>query len=303
MITILRRRLDRIRLFRSYATFIEKKEFLSAMVALQNHAADWGMKKKLSKHCTTFSKSFGEGATTTSVAIKFFPVNVQSGIAVDFTPSKLTQEEWSHFRDILKTIFAKEVHQILSDFKLTRIEIAMDVEVPFDEMLCIAPRIATENLNYLKKGTRYLGQKGGMRTFCIYDKRKQLAEKAKVDLGHDLTRIEVRLRRSGKSLAEIATIQKPFGKFIAVRRAALSKICDKFPDDPVLQAFASSVVDGGSAQEAYLKFSKHYRKHLLKLLAPCSLRLNGKDEAWGAWISQQSSQVLSNFSGTEHQCN
>lgn len=295
MITFLRRRLDRVRLFRSYATHAEKKNFMSVLSTLESLAADKKLKRKPAKYCTTFSRSLGEGFAATSFSFKLFPVKANSGVAIDFTPSKLTPDGWSLFREMLGTIFHNDPHQILSDFKLSKVEIAMDVMVPFDELLCIAPGVATENLNYLAKGTRYLGQKGGKRTFCIYDKRKQLADEVAVDLGHDLTRIEVRVRRSGISLSEIAVIDKPFGELVAVRKTALSRLIVAHPGDSVLQVFFDHVMAGGSAQGAYLQLSKHRRKHLLGRLVRCSLGLNGKSETWGAWIEQQSSQVVANF--------
>ena len=272
---------------------------MSVLSTLEGHAAAKRLKRKPAEYCTTFSRSLGEGVAATSFSFKLFPVKANSGVAIDFTPSKLTPHGWSLFREMLGTIFHDGPQQILSDFKLSKVEIAMDVKVPFDELLCIAPGVATENLNYLAKGTRYLGQTGGKRTFCIYDKRKQLADEVAVDLGHDLTRIEVRLRRSGMSLSEMAVIDKPFGELVAVRKTALSRLIVEHPGDSVLHAFFAHVMAGGSAQGAYLQLSKHRRKHLLGRLAPCSLGLNGRSEAWGAWIAQQSSQVLANFTGAK----
>ncbi len=295
MLTILRRKLDRLRLYRTYSAFPETQEFMSALFGLEKMAAAGEMEKKPGKHCTRYSKRIGSGVNRTSVAIKLFPVKGSASIAIECTPSKLEPSEWADFREMLDKLLAGGASEVVSHFTLSRVEIAMDVKIPFGEAVCIAPGMVTENLKYLADGTRYLGQKGAKRTFCIYDKRKQLADRVAVDLGHDLTRIEVRLRHLGKSLAEMAGIERPFGNLLVLRMSALNKLHQSHPEDVVLDTFVSAVGNGGSAQEAYLKLSKHYRKHLLGLLAPHSLPLNGKADFWGDWIQKKSKLLVSNF--------
>lgn len=295
LITIVKRRLDRIRLFRSYSTYSEKKQFMTALGRLENLASAGEVMKKLGKYCTTYSMPLGSGLEATSVSIKLFPAKGEPGIAVECTPYKLDDSGWFSFRGLLKQVLGAGAKHVAGQFVLAKVEVAMDVKAPFDDLLCIAPGMETENLSYLKKGTRYLGQKWGKRTFCIYDKRKQLAEKLAVDLGHNLTRIEVRLRHLGKTMAEMPGIAKPFGELLVVRRAALQRLCETCPNEGVLQEFAKWVEGGDGAHAFYLQLSKHYRKRLRALILPHSIRLNSAEEVWGEWIAGQSKLLVENF--------
>lgn len=298
MLTIQIRRLDRIRLFHSYGGIAGMNEYLSIFAASNSNCVMLGLSKQSGKHLTSFIKPQGEGFNSTSVAVKFFPVNSeygQAGIAIEITPSKLSEEQWKDLRLLLDTLFSAGSQKVCQSFRLTKIEIAIDVKVPFDEVICIAPGISIENLNYLAKGTRYLGQKGGKKTFCIYDKRKQLADKLEVDLGHDMTRIEVRLRHLGKKVDQVSEIKNPFGNFVAIRKASLQRLCLKYQKDSVLHEFSEKVLSGQSAHAAYWAFPKHKKKHLLDRLRPSSLNLNGREAHWQQWIDRQQDKILNGF--------
>ncbi len=297
MITIVIRNIDRVRLYQSYGPYPESQGFTSALVTADQHIDSWGLEKKSSKYCTTFAKRLGIGASSTSIAVKFFPVHLKSGIAIDFTPKKLTDEHWDCFRSMLDKLFDGGHQKVFDDFKVTKLEVVFDVKVPFDEIICIAPGVGVENLHYLAKGTRYLGHKGGNRTYCIYDKRKQLADKVKVDLGHDRTRIEVRLRHLKKTIGEMASVKKPFGELIAIRKKSLLQLCHLYPDDKVLQTFAADVSVGVSPHAAYLKLEKLHKKNLAARLRSGALNLNGKAGQWETWIEQQAKQVIEKFHG------
>lgn len=68
--------------------------------------------------------------------------------------------------------------EVWSSFKLSKLEVAMDVKVPLQELVCVVPKITEVNQQYQAKGTLYLGHKYGARSYCIYNKRKQLLEKS-----------------------------------------------------------------------------------------------------------------------------
>ena len=171
----------------------------------------------------------------------------------------------------------------------------MDVKVPFDELVCLAPGMSIENLNYLDKGTRYLGQKGARRTYCIYDKRKQVAEELEVDLAEDTTRVEVRLRGTKKTLGQLEEFKNPFGPLVAIRKTALKLLCKKYPEDDLLYKFFAVVENGGSGQEIYTSLSKHSKKQLLLRLGELSLNLNGADVHWKKWLGRNYQWMYQHF--------
>lgn len=300
MLTIQKRTIDRIRLLRQYGDGIAaKKDFISVMARTQELAASLGLKKTPGKYSTTYTKSFGLGINATSVAIKFYSANKQATIAVDCTPRKLTLLEWGVFRGVLEALFNGGAKAIWNNFEIGRLEVAMDVKVPFDELACLAPGVSIENLNYLAKGTRYLGQKGARRTYCIYDKRKQIAEKLDVDLAENITRVEVRLRGTKKTLGQLEEFKNPFGPLVTIRKTALKLLCKKYPDDDLLFKFVSVIESGGSGQEAYMNLSKHSKKQLLHRLGEFSLNLNGDDAHWKKWLGRNYQWMHEHFFSDE----
>jgi hypothetical protein len=255
---------------------------------------------KESKYQTGFAREFGNGVNETSVALKFFPVKTKhgghgSGIAIEFTPTKLGSEDWCVFRSLLNAIIYGGCKAVLKEFLVYRLEVAVDIKSPLEDLLCISPGIEVENLNYLAKGTRYLGQKGGSRTYCIYDKRKQLADKVAVDLGSDLSRVEVRLRYLGKRLHELPLVKEPFRDLLVIRRAALLRLREKNPKDYLLIALSKRLDAGKSAHEAYLMETKHFRKQLVERLRPAGIVLNPKQEYWDKWVAEKTQMILSGF--------
>lgn len=292
-----------MRLFSSYGSTIgEKLAYNSALGITESQGDKWGLKKggKPSKYQTTFIRESGEGAGETTIAIKFFPVkgtngSHRSGIAIDFTPSKLSKVDWDTFRSMLDGIIGGGAQGVLEKFTVNRLELVVDVSVPMDELLCIAPGIETENLNYLVKGTRYLGQKGGKRTYCIYDKRKQIADKHAVDIGNDLTRVEVRLRYLGKRLEQLPQLKEPFADLVVLRKTALTKLCQQNPGDSLLVAFADAILGTESAHQFYCNLSKHHKKQLVERLRPAAVKLNPKHELWDPWINGHTKTILAHI--------
>ncbi len=284
-------------MFRAYDSSIgSSHEFLSALVAAGKLAEEAILEKKPAKYSTTYICPLGSGENKTTIVFKFFPVvGKKSGIAIDFTPSKLNANDWMLFRHMLSFVFKGSSALVVKKFKISRLEIALDVKAAFDEMVCIAPGVAIENLKYLPNGTRYLGQKGGKRTFCIYDKRKQLADKAAVDLGENRTRIEVRLRRLGKVLSDLTSVTDPFGGLLIVRKPLLAMLCNKYPNDLLLKTFAQSVASGISGQAAYTVLLKHQKKQLIDRLRESAIHLNGKSGAWENWIEPRLDSIRANF--------
>ncbi len=299
MITIKTRRLDRITLVRQYKSLKAESEFLGTLSVANVYAQNGDLKKYTKKHATTFVASYAGKAWSTGVSFNFFSIQKCPAIAINFTPSKLADDDWADFLGLLETMFPFGAKQVWMKFKLSKLEIAVDVKVPLKELACLVTKVTEYDSTYLPKGTLYLGHKYGQRSYCIYDKRKQLVEKAHVDLGHDLSRIEVRLRPKGMTLQQIGSVIRPFGNLVALRRVALDKLQKAYPLSIELKAFVKSVLAGQLAQQAYLDLDPYSRKLLMKVLKPNGLNLNGKEQDWGVWIEAQHQALKSKFMAHE----
>ncbi len=298
MITIKTRRLDRVTLVRRYLSLKAEASFLAALGVANIHACNGYLKKIGKEHATVFTKSYDGKASSTGISFGFSSVQKRPAIAINFTPSLLAEDDWVDFFSLMDTMFDHGGKEVWESFKVSKLEIALDIKVPFSEVVCLAPQIKTVDISYLKRGTLYLGHEYGHRSYCIYDKRKQLAEKKKVDLDHDLTRIEVRHRNLGKTLGQIDGLANPFGRLIAIRKTALVLLRDSHPQDFEFRAFVKSILAGYPAQYAYLELDAYSRKRITKLLRKGALNLNGEEQHWQGWIIQQQSMLKIRFAGT-----
>lgn len=297
MITISTKRLDRITLVRRYASDSAWGEFIGALGVAKSNLGPDDLKMLSKKHSTIFTKSYAGKEWKTGVSIRFHSVNKKPAIAINFTPSKQSDQDWADFLSLLTIMFPGGPEQIWSGYRVSRLEVAIDLKVPFHELICLAPKVTGVDVQYLKRGTLYLGHEYGRRSYCIYDKRKQLAETSDVDLGYEMTRVEVTLRQTGKTLGQLNDIVRPFGNLLVLRKSRLMVLQKKFPLSIELKAFAGAINGGAVAQQAYLDLDPYSRKLLLKLLRPAALNLNGTSLKWGEWISKQQLALQARFSG------
>jgi len=291
------RRLDRIVLVRRYPSVKAWEEFNGTLGVAKTGVGNGDLNMLSKKHATTFRKSYPGKQWSTGISFDFFSVQKKPAIAINVTPSKLADDEWADFLALLTTMFPYGAKQVWKVFRLSRLEIAVDIKVPLNELVCLAPKVTIVNQKYLEVGSLYLGHKFGRRSYCIYDKRKQLAGKDKIDLGHDLTRVEVRLRQTGKTLGQLDEFSRPFGNLLVLRKSTLIKLQEQHPHSIELAAFVATVLAGGVAQQAYLDLEPYSRKQLMKLLKPKALNLNAKIENWGAWIIEQRLALQARFLG------
>lgn len=297
MITIKIRRLDRVTLIRRYTSLKAWEEFCLTLGVAKDSATNGDLQKFSKEHATSFVKSYLGKQWGTGISFDFFSVQKKPAIAINVTPSKLSADDWADFLALLETMFPLGPKQVWKDFRLSRLEIAVDVKAPLHELICLAPKVTIVNQNYLKKGTLYLGHEYGRRSYCIYDKRKQLAEKLSVDLDHELTRIEVTLRQTGKTLGQLNQFGPPFGNLLVIKRASLVQLLQKYPLSIELKAFGNAIQAGAVAQNAYLEMDAYSRKQLLKRLKPIALKLNGESHKWAEWIALQQQVLQERFLG------
>ena len=272
-------------------------EFIGALGVAKSNLGPDELQMMSDEHATVFTKSYSGKKWKTGAFFRFYSVNQKPAISIGFTPSKFSDEDWADFLSLLTIMFPGGPEQVWSGYRVSQLEVAVDVQVPFHELICLAPKVTEIDLQYLKRGTLYLGHEYGRRRYCIYDKRKQLAETSDVDLGHEMTRVEVRLRHTGKVLGQLESIVRPFGNLLVLRRSRLFALQKQNPLSIELKAFVGAISKGAVAQLAYLDLDPYSRKLLLKLLRPIVLSLNGKAPKWEEWISKQQLALQTRFLG------
>lgn len=274
-------------------------EFIGVLGMAKIHAINGDLKRRHSNdgHASIYAMSYPGNTWGTGVSFAFFSVKGKPAISIACNPTRMADDDWADFLGLLETMFPYGPKQVWETFRISALEVAVDVKVPVGELICLAPKVTMFNTGFHADGSLYLGHKFGRRSYCIYDKRKQLAEKKKVDLSYDLTRIEATLRQTGKTLGQLVEFSKPFGNLLAFRRAELVKLRKKFPLSIELYAFAKAVLGGGLAQQAYADLDPYSRKKLLKLLKPVALDLNADTHHWTDWIAAQQVAIQKKFLG------
>ncbi len=297
MITVMTRRLDRVTLVRASNSHVVEQAAIASFGIANDYAKNGDLKKQPKKHRTIFTKSYPGTYKGTGVSFDFFSINGKLAIAISCNPSKLSDDDWADFLGMLEGMFDGGPSEVWSSFKLSKLEVAMDVKVPLQELVCVVPKITEVNQQYQAKGTLYLGHKYGARSYCIYNKRKQLLEKKAVDLDHDLSRVEVRLRNIKKPLGEFSTLCQPFGNLLVVRKSSVIALQKKTPTSIELNVFSKGLLAGGVAQNIYLDMDSYSRKLLLKRLKSVALNLNGTTDNWNGWVKRQAEMLESRFLG------
>lgn len=79
----------------------------------------------------------------------------------------------------------------IGQWKMKRLDVAYDFQVPMSKTF---PLVAGNSKVETYGSTTYLYGKRNQGRGVIYDKRQQLIDKKEIDIGHDLTRFEIRLR-------------------------------------------------------------------------------------------------------------
>lgn len=129
---------------------------------------------------------------------------------------------------------------------VTKCEFAVDVkDVKFKDHIYLDHKLRSGSSGLRFLGSDYVGSRRSNRRFLAYDKRKQLLDTNKGDLGYDLLRVEARFGGAKRfPLKDIAAVESPFKTFKVIDRhafeastlPAISKLRDQLPyNDGCLQ--------------------------------------------------------------------
>ena len=167
---------------------------------------------------------------------------------ITFNPSKMNDQSLFELGCHLNNLFHHGWSSLLSRASLNRIDVAIDFEgISYGNYFYVDSKLRKGFPAYMKKGTTYVGKKKSTREICAYDKRKELLDKQKIEIGHELLRIEARVCYPSKyRLHDICEIKNPFDFFMVADRFLASNL--KYTP---MKALLERMDAGVSANQAY----------------------------------------------------
>lgn len=99
----------------------------------------------------------------------------------------------------------------------TRMDYALDIPYPIADV-----RLLTRKIGSSYQGTYYFGQRGKSGYTRVYDKRKEQLEKARIDIGREVTRIEWESRSGDPVHMDLPFIIKDLGRHEVLRFVSMS---------------------------------------------------------------------------------
>ena len=201
---------------------------------------------------------------------------------ITFNPSKMNEQSFAELSGYLKTLFHNGWETLLQRASLNRVDVAIDFEgISYGNYFYVDSKLRKGCPAYMKKGTAYAGKKNSTREICAYDKRKELLEKKKIEIGHERLRIEARVCYPSKyRLHDICEIENPFGSFMVADRFLASNL--KYTP---MKALLERMDAGVSANQAYWENLLERRKILCGQLGKVSPSWWLPDEIWDQYPS------------------
>jgi hypothetical protein len=110
--------------------------------------------------------------------------------------------------------------------KITRLDFTIDILSPFAfsayyEIMCGVHRGTPTLITSPRGDTVYIGRRSSQRFLRIYDKRAEIKARKKVDIGFDITRIELEVKRKLVSVYKRMFVNKEY-------KAILQDICTRY---------------------------------------------------------------------------
>ncbi len=199
---------------------------------------------------------------------------------ITFNPNKMSDQSFAELSGYLKILFFDGWNTLLSKAYLNRVDVAIDVEgVSQDDFLYVDRRLRTGFPDYINDGTAYAGKKKSTREICAYDKRKELLDKQKIEIGHELLRIEARVCYPSKyRLLDICEIENPFDSLMVADRFLARTL-----NNALVTALLKRVDAGVPANQAYWENPLFKRKILEGQLGKVRPSWWLPDEIWSQY--------------------
>jgi len=208
---------------------------------------------------------------------------------VEFNPAKIIAGGLlSDLEAELECLSHDSYHEWVHNRKVSRVDIAVDIKnVNINELLVISKGFSVWSNQGKGAGfeSRYLGSVTSKKRIAVYDKRRQLIETNHQDPGHELTRIEVRLKSpalADSSIANLINMENPFKDLSIYYLPHCEKISHAFDDPEWWRLFFDSCRLRG-AHGALLMLPPNKRKMVKKALEKGRLKCWDTEKIWSNW--------------------
>ncbi len=294
MVTIRHLRVDKLCLSRTYMTLKEREDYNSALSQARLYSDAGELQRYSGNYQTKFRKKY-QSEQKPEVWFRFGGNHKRCWSRIEFTPSKLTNDDWIDFATLCRLIHGDanygELQPVLEYFTIALIELAVDIRAPIKSYIYVAPGFGDPyHPNYVPKGTFYLGAEKSPTHFIIYDKQKRFVKKG-IHIDYPLTRIEARILQTGIKLPDLRNIPRPFGNLLVVPTEKLVHL----GNGKAVQSFVHNINLGKIAQEVYRLHSPYQRKQIKIALKKHSLKLAASQARWETWLQQRSNDWCQRF--------
>lgn len=139
---------------------------------------------------------------------------------IEVNPSRLNFNNGYHLRACLDLLFTYGATTLWHKARLSRVDFAIDAKpAKFQDYLFLDRRLSSSHHQLDLKGTTYLGALGGARSYCAYDKAKQLHEVEGLTVNESRLRLEARIRKPGEhAFNTLFSVPNPFQSLMVVDR-------------------------------------------------------------------------------------
>jgi len=207
----------------------------------------------------------------------------------EFNPSKVIEEDTLPCLESELTCLCDSTYEEwMSVHHVSRVDVAIDLEhVNINDLLITAPNYVRTGMWCSKGGrteTLYLGSEQSPGRFIAYNKRAELLKHGHKDIGHDLTRLEFRLRKTGLTVSGLLSIPNPFQDVRIYSLRACEKLGEKSCDLEWWSMFYDSSAYRG-LHAALLKLPPQKRSKVKKAMEAGLLKCWKPWNIWKGWPS------------------
>jgi hypothetical protein len=286
VIILANQRVDKLSLSRTYRTLEERDEYNTALGQAMLLSEQGDLQRFKKTYETAFWKQYPSEQKPT-VYFRFGGNHKFTWSRIDFTPDKLTMNDWIDFIYICGLLHGDsnygEPLPVWTRFKVSEIELARDIRAQMEDFIYLAPGFTLYNDKYRAKGSQYIGGKKSLLRFTAYDKQKQLIEKKGIYIDYPLTRIEARIKGTNLTMSELASLPPPYRKLLMVPTEKLVHLGNNKAE----KFFIHYINQGMTGHEAYLKLNKDQRKQIRTALQLHRLKLWEDPKWWEEWLQNK----------------
>lgn len=203
------------------------------------------------------------------------------GIKFDWPPRLVDAQTMPRFSRLLESFVPGGFQELAERGSISYLEIAIDVNgAKIEDYLFTYPRIARSFIYFNAQDesqTVYMGTRWGRKSFCMYDKRKQLMACHAHIIRIEKMRIEFR-RRQSMRYEELDTFPNPFA-LLEISSLADARGLD---DSEYWQQFLNRCDENG-AQSALRHYSHHTRRRFQRLLRQTRPEWADLNQVWQLW--------------------